>query len=281
MKLMTVMRESLKLYRKNWTDLLLALLLELVLRAMCLTPVVFLASPSLAALAWLCVPMYIFIALPARQNYALALQDMMDGGRVFSLRLVSTKDYGRKLLRGLIGTGKMLLWSALSIAGVSAMLAIYNGVVDGFSALRLFSQLGGGSTTDGVMMAVGAIAATCILPVIGCAVHSGVRHAEALGNRKLVKSRHGALAALWVLGLALLIPFAAVLLITMGNWALAFIAQIKTSLLTGLVIEPLGARAYVLAAAVLVLLLPVLPLKNMLPAVYLRGVKENKSNDAA
>ena len=42
----------------------------------------FLLLPGYTCLAWLSVPLYVLIALPARQNYALALQDMLHGGTV-------------------------------------------------------------------------------------------------------------------------------------------------------------------------------------------------------
>ncbi len=276
-----VLRDALRLYRKNLPDLLLTLLLELVLRAIALTPLLCLASPDLALGAWLCLPLYLLIALPARQNYALALQDMMQGGRVFSVQLISLENYGAKLLRGLLGLGKMLLWGALSIVGIGGMLAVYYGVVDGFTALRLFSQLGGGSTTDGVFLMVGVIAVTLLLPVLGCAVHSGHRHAVATGDKSLLRGHHGGLVALWMIGLALLLPFAAVLLFTMGEWALSFVRQLSSMLLSGNMSLSLGNRVYILLADVLLLALPVLPLKNLLPAVYLRHVKESKTDAAA
>ncbi len=280
MKIAATLRESLRLYQKNFSDLLLALLLELALRGICLAPLLCLVSKDFAWGAWACVPLYLLIALPARQNYALALQDMMNGGRVLGVRLVSTEDYVAKLLRGLLGTVKMLLWAALSIAGLSVMYAIYDGLVDGFTAMRLFSQLGGGSTVDGITLAAGGIALTLLLPIIGCAVHCGHRHAVALGDAGLTKGHRGKLIGLWAIGLALLLPFAAVVLITLGNWLMAFLSQLTSALMSGFKFEPLGARVYILAAAVVALLLPVLPLKNMLPAVYLRGVKESKTDAA-
>ncbi len=281
MKLTTAFRETLRLYKKNLPDLLLTLLLEMVLRAMCLAPLLFLASPETSALAWLCVPLYLLIILPARQNYAEALQGMLDGGRVFGLRLVSVENYGAKLLRGLLGAARLLLWSLPAIAGISAMLYIYNGAVDGFTAMRLFSQLGGGSTMSGIFVAVGIIAAALVLTVVGCAAHCGSRHAAALGDQTLLRGHRLNLTALWMLGLCLLLPFAAVLVITTGEWALSFVRQLGNALLSGQISLALGNRMYILLAAVLVLVLPVLPVKNMLPAVYLRHVKESNTDAAA
>lgn len=274
MKMKAVLQESLRLYRKNLPDLLLALLLELALRGICLAPMLFLAAEGLQWLAWLCVPMYLLIALPARENYALALQDMQQGGRVLSTQLVCPENYLKKLLRGLKGTLLMLLWAALPIAGVVAALMAYNGAVDFFTLLRILDQVGGGSSTAGIFRCAGVIAATFVLPLIGCAVHSGARHAIALGSRKLLRGHRGKLALLWVIGLVTLVPFMAVLLGCMGEYVIAFVSQLKNSLTSGIVFEPLGVRPLIVAAAAVVLLLPLLPLKNMLPAVYLRMAKE-------
>ena len=100
MQLKPVVKESLRLYKKNFAPLMLCLLVQGVLRFIALTPLLFLADKALAPLALLALPLYLLIALPARQNVALALQDMIGGGSVFSLRLLSTADYARSSCAG-------------------------------------------------------------------------------------------------------------------------------------------------------------------------------------
>ena len=73
----SVWKESFRLYKKNFGPLCLTLLVQLVLRAIALSPVLFLADKALAPLAFIAIPLYIFIVLPARQNYAIALQNML------------------------------------------------------------------------------------------------------------------------------------------------------------------------------------------------------------
>ena len=51
---------------------------------------------------------------------------------------------------------------------------------------------------------------TFLLPVIGCAVHCGNRHAAALEDRKLLRGKRLKLMVLWVLGFVVFLPFAAV-----------------------------------------------------------------------
>ena len=277
MKLKPVLKAALAEYKKNFPQLCLALLVELVLRAIALSPLVFLADKALAPLAYLAIPLYILIALPARQNYALALQDMMNGGSVFSLQLISTKDYARKLLRGVKGLVCILLWSLLTIAGVSLLYAAVMGLVDFITLMRIFSAIGG-TVMDGVMIVAAAVAASCLLIVLGCAVHSGARHAVALGNKKLLKGNRLRLIALWFLGCVLVVPFAAVVVAALGDYALTLIASLKNLQLPAFTLNV--KQAAMLIGGAVVLLVPVLPLKNLLPAVYLRKVKEARDAQA-
>lgn len=277
MKKAHVWRESIRLYKKNFPQLMLALLVELVLRAIALCPLLFRTDAALAPLAWLTVPLYLLIVLPARENYALALQDMLNGGSVFSVRLISTEQYGKKLLRGLKGTLCMLCWSALTIAGVGLLYAAVKGLVDGITLLRIFAAIGG-SVMDGVAIVAAAVAGSILIILLGCAVHSGTRHAIAMGDRKLMKGNRLRLTGLWFAGLVLVVPFVAVAVAALGDFALSLIHELKSLKLPAFTLN--FRQTLLLAGGALVLLCPVLPLKNLLPAVYLRGVKE-QDHDAA
>ena len=275
MKMKPVLKESLRLYKKNFGPLCLTLLVELVLRCIALSPVLFVADKALAPLAWLAVPLYLLIVLPARQNYALALQDMMNGGSVFTVQLISLKDYWKKLLRGLKGMVCLLMWSALTIVGLSLLYAAVMGLVDFITLMSIFKVIGG-NVVDGVMISAAAVAASMLLIVLGCAVHSGSRHAHAAGSKRLMKGHRLRLVALWFLGLVLVIPFAVVVAATFGSYASMLIAALKKLQLPSFSLTA-GQAGALLGGAVL-LLFPALPLKNMLPAVYLHMVKEK--NDA-
>ena len=67
----------------------------------------------------------------------------------------------------------------------------------------------------------------------------------------------------------------------LGDYALAFVRQMKDLLTTGMILAPLGARPWIVLAGAVVLLLPALPVKNMLPAVYLRAAAEEASDAQA
>ena len=277
MKVKPVLSDSLRLYKKNFGPLCLTLLVQLVLRAIALSPVLFLADKALAPLAFIAIPLYILIVLPARQNYVIALQNMLDGGSVFTPQLISVKDYWRKLFRGVKGMICMLLWSAVTITGVGLLYAAVRGLVDFITLMRIFSSIGG-NVMDGVMIVAGAVAASCLLIVLGCAVHSGSRHAIALGNKKLMRGNRLRLTALWFLGCILVLPFAAVVVYALGDYALSLVRELKNLKLPAFTLSVKQAALLIGGAAGL--LFPALPLKNLLPAVYLRKVKEARDAQA-
>lgn len=271
MKLKKFWTEALCLYKQHFADLMLAQLVQIVLRAMALTPLLFLADTTLAPLALLALPLYLLIALPARQNYADALQDMLSGGSVFSLQLLSPDDYGRKLLRGLKGTLCMLPWSALTIAGVTMLYLGFKRLTDGITLMSVFYAIGG-SVVDGVWIVLGALCSSTLLILLGCSVHCGSRHAFALKNRTLLRGNRLRLMGLWFLGTLLVLPFTAAAGFVLGDFARTAVAQLMNLQLPSLSLS--AGQLGVLTAAAAVLLLPVLPLRSMLPAVYLRSAKE-------
>lgn len=282
MKIRTVLWKSMKTWARHFGDLMGAYLIQAVLRTMCFVPLMFLWARGYEYLAWLCVPMYLLIALPARQNYALAMQDMLQGGRVLSPRLISFDGYFRKLWRGVKGTLKMAVWAALPLLAVTTLVQFYlgegvmSGTVmrafgimeqDGFSVMRWF-KLFGSDTVDGVKNVILAVGALCILPVIGCAAHCGVRHALALEDKKLLKGQRLKLTALWVLGFCIFLPCAAVVLFTLGSNLKLFVSGfVQMFLSQSITIPELGERLYVIGGAIVLLFIPLVPLKQLIPAV--------------
>ena len=277
MQLKPVVKEGLRLYKKNFAPLMLCLLVQGVLRFIALTPLLFLADKALAPLALLVLPLYLLIALPARQNVALALQDMISGGSVFSLRLLSTADYGRKLLRGLKGTLCMLLWSALTLSGVTLLFLSFKGLTDGFTLMGVFYVIGG-SVADGVWIVLGSLCASTLLILLGCALHSGSRHAAALGDKALLRGNRLRLMRLWFLGLTLVIPFVIVVIAVLGSFILTLPEALRNMQLPSLTLTASQWGMLLLGTATL--LLPLLPLKNLLPAVYLHMAKEARDAQA-
>lgn len=281
MKKKPVWKESLRLYKKNFGPLLLALLVQLVLRGIALSPLMFLADKQYACLAYAAIPLYLLIVLPARQNYALALQDMMNGGSVFTTQLICPKAYGRKLWSGLKGMICILLWSAVTIISAVLLYAAFVGYwgLDVITLMRICSTVGGGDIVNGLLLILGGIAASALLILLGCAVHSGARHALALGSKKLLRGNRLRLTALWFGGLVLVIPFAAVVVYALGDYALTMVNALKNfSFPSSFALNT--KQMTVLAAGAVVLLIPLLPLKSLLPAVFLRMVKEERDAQA-
>ena len=281
MKKKPVWKESFRLYKKNFGQLCLALLVQLILRGIALSPMLFLADKQYACLAYAAIPLYLLIALPARQNYALALQDMMNGGSVFSTQLICPKQYGKKLLRGVKGMIRILLWSVVTIVSAVLLYAAFVGHwgLDVITLMRICSSVGGGDIVTGLVLIMGGIAASGLLILLGCALHSGTRHAFALGNKKLLRGSRLRLMALWFSGLMLLVPFAAVVVYALGDYALTMLNALKSFSFPSSFALNAKQIALLIAGAV-VLLFPLLPLKNLLPAVYLRMVKEERDAQA-
>ena len=281
MKKKPVWKESFRLYKKNFGPLLLALLVQLVLRAIALSPMLFLADKQYACLAFAAIPLYLLIVLPARQNYALALQDMMNGGSVFTTQMICMKGYWRKLWRGVKGMLRILLWSVVTIVSAVLLYAAFMGHwgLDVITLMRICSSVGGGDIVTGLVLIMGGIAASALLILLGCALHSGTRHAFALGDKNLLRGSRLRLTALWFGGLVLLIPFAAVVVYALGDYALTMVNALKNfSFPSSFALNT--RQVAMLAAGAVVLLIPLLPLKSLLPAVFLRMVKEERDAQA-
>lgn len=282
MKIRTVIRESVRIYARNFGDLMLAFLLQALLRVMCLTPLLFLLSEQFPYLAWLCVPMFVLIVLPARQNYAIAMQDMLHGGSVFTPRLISTEKYFYKLWRGVIGLLKAAVWLALPVAAVLVMYQIYKGEGefarfvmslwgfegrDGITAMTWMSSFGDG-IVNGLKNILLIVASLFLLPVIGCMVHIGARHAVSLEDKSLLRGQRLKLWVIWVLSLMVFLPFVAVAGVTLGSNLKLFISGFAEMFLSkNINIPELGERLYLLVGAFVVLFLPMVPLKQLMPAV--------------
>lgn len=277
MKITSAWRDAWQVYRSHPGDALLTLLLEIILRLIALAPLLLLSTKATTPWALLSVPLYLLIVLPARQNAAEAMQDALAGERLFSIRLVSTAGYGRKLLQGLKQMGFLLLWGLLWIAATAFAIFAYAGTIDVFTLLRGLMTLGGGSSIQGAKIVIVIYCLTLLPLLIGLAFHSGSRHAIALGDKTLVKGQRGKILLLWLTGLVTIIPFALVTVVVGMNF-LSSLSQALANIGTGsMSLPPVGQNVYWILAALVVLLLPLMPIKQLLPAAYLRGVKEKKA----
>lgn len=276
MKLTRTLKDTLRLYGRNFGDCLLTLLLQVIFLLMALTPLVFLSNEATKPLALLCLPMYALIVLPARQNVAEAMQDVLGGGRLFGLRLISTENYWRKVGRGLWHALTLMLWGALLIGATMLVISVVTGkaiegLTDGFSLMRHMRALGGGSTEKGAVLVVAIYAATVLPLLLGCAFHSGTRHAYALGDRKLVRGKRLKLIALWLMGVLSALPFVVVSALLLRGPMAQLVSAVKALKFSNIDTAALGTSLLGVGVAALVLLLPTISFKQLLPAVFLRG----------
>lgn len=268
------------LYRRYFPQMMLGLLLQIVLRLIVATPLLFLAAPETRMLALLTLPLFALIVLPARQNAAEVMARLHQGYGFDLMGFVSFRDYGKKLLRGLKTTGLMLLWALPFIAATGFLAFVYGGktiegVTDTFTVLRTVINLGNHSlvktllpvsdtaTIRGVMAIIVMYLLTALPILIGWAFHCGSRHAAALG----VKLTHrGRVMGVWCLSLVTLVPF----IVAAGAVSMGFLKQLLSALSAigqgSFSLPPLEKNMWLLVAAFVVLLLPVIPLKQLLPA---------------
>ena len=277
MKFSSVLRRAFAVYREHFRALMMTLLLELVLRAIALAPLLFLAAPQTRPLALCCVLLAVFIVLPARQNAALAMQDALSGGSPFSLRLISMENYGRKLAHGLLSALRMILWGAPLIVGLALARWAWSGggSFDGFTLLRTIRTFGGDDLFRGMAYLAVIYLATLIPLLIGCAFHSGDRHAAALGDSRLPKGRRGALIGQWFAGLIVFVPFLVVAAFPCASLIQSLLAAVSEFFNTfDFALPAMGTPLAVLGALAVILLLPAIPLRTLMPAIYLRAAQD-------
>ncbi len=274
MKMSKILSKTAQVFFEKSGQGIVCVLVQLALRLMVAAPLLFLVTTEVPYLALLSIPLYLLIIPVARQNMAEAMQDAIAGGELLSTKLISTENYGRKFLRGLKQALLMLLWAALFIAATVVLLWAYAGQIDAFTLMRVVMDLGGGSFMNGIKLVLVIYAATALPIVLGCAFHSGARHAYALGDKKLIRGHRGGVMLVWLAGLVALIPFFAVV-----GWAgMDFVSGLVSALgnLGGgsIQLPSLGNKVYIIAAAAVVLLLPRLCFKQLMTAVYVRGLKD-------
>ncbi len=278
-------------YRRHFGPLMLMLLIEIILRLMVCVPLLFLATAQTRALALLCLPMFVLIVLPARSNAATAYVALQETGRLPLTQLVSFDHYGKKVAQGLKRTGLMLLWALPFLAVTGGALYLYKaeaipGVTDTFSLLQKLLNLGrsgaaafffGGIssiTVRGVLMLVLLYLLTLVPLIIGLGFHSGTRHGEALGNGKMIHGHRGQVLGCWLVGLVTLLPFLAA-----AGWICSdYVHQLMNALsnigMGSLSLPPLDSRAWLMGVALVVLLLPLIPFKQLLAACRVKVLQE-------
>ncbi len=273
MKISDAVRNAWKAYTRSPGDTGRFLLAEACLVLFCWTPLLFLTNGALAPGALLCLPLWILVRLPARMNAAGAMADALAGGRMGTLRLLDTGDYGRKLVCGLKRTGFLLLWSAPLLALAVLFRIHFSGEVDGFTVLRMIkNDLGGGDQMRGILVVALMLLATLLLVALGCAFHSGARHAWVRNRPGLVRGRHGRVMLAWGASLLSILPMLLAILTVILRY-LPVLSDLNGLLMNTVSLPSTRGTGIILGVGAL-LTVPLLPLRSLIPAAFVAGLEE-------
>ena len=171
-----------------------------------------------------------------------------------------------------------MVWGLPCLAVTVGMSMAYNGLVDAFTLMRFFMDLGGGKFTQGLLVGFGIYALTVVLLLVGMAFLSWRRHGDA---RKLpgsaVRGHRLGLLVANLAGALTYVPF----LVTVALIGRGYVSQLLAAisgLATGSVtLPPLTDNLYLVGIAFLVLLCPLLPLKALIPAAFAQALPSKKA----
>ena len=270
MRISTAFRNAFRVYTGHFGATLKFLAVETCMTLAVFTPALFLTDDSLKLFALAAVPLYVLLILWARVNAASVMRDALNGGTLFSYRLVEPGGYGRKLAYGLKRGLMLLFWAAPMIASLIIAKIYISGDTDGFTLMRAVKSFGGGNFTTGLLYVALIFLATVLLFGFGCAFHSGDRHAFVRENPKLVKGHHGRMALCWLCSLAAVLPLIIAGIVVLIRYLPAMAdptAVVKKEMelpSTKITVIILGVGA--------LLTMPLLPLRSLIPAAFVDGL---------
>ena len=287
MTIKKTMLESISRFKSSKGDLLRAQGMTLAVWAACLCPLLFLTCAPLKMLSLLCPLLLIFVALPMRQSTAEAVQAFLSGAPLATVAMLPLKDYWKKLARSLRMTGLLLLWLLPLLCLIGLPIYLDKVVsMDVMTLLNKLTQLGSGDYMRGIIRYVSVTLLTLLFPLFGLMFHSGTRHAYALGDRKLVKGRRWQIVGLWLSGLLFVLPVVlcvVALIAVIGVSAVRFTTEWFNNLMAVPSMAALMPPKWLLAVTAVsaVLMLVTNPMRSLLPAIFLRGLKEEQDHAAA
>ena len=275
MKISAAMKDAFRVFFGHFGASMKFLVVEACITLAAFTPLLFLTNDSLKMLALLAVPAYLLLVLWARVNAAAAMRDAYSDGSLFSYRLADPEGYGRKLLYGLKRGLMLLCWAVPLIASLVIAKNHISGEMDGFTLMRIIKDFGGGDLMTGVLYLVLILVAALILVAVGCAFHSGDRHAFVRNDPKLVKGHHGKIMLCWLCSLVALLPMIIAIIAVVIRY-LPLLGNL-TAILTKQMSLPSTKESLIILAAGAVLTLPLLPLRSLIPAAFVDGLEKEKN----
>ena len=251
------------------------LLTEACLLLICLAPMLFLSNAALTPFAFAAAVLWILIRIPARMNAAAAMRNSLQGGSLYGPDLISAGNYREKLIFGLKRAGFLLLWSIPLIALAIVVKIHFSGEVDSFTVLRMIkNDLGNGDQMRGICVLMLITLGSLLMLVIGCAFHSGARHAYAQGDPSLVRGHHGKVMLAWLASLMSILPMVIAIAVVVFRY-LPVVSNLA-GLLTGKINLPSTKGTLLILAVGAVLTVPLLPLRSLIPAAYVDGLRRKE-----
>lgn len=283
MKISQAFANARKVYKKAPVDVLKFFVVELCILLAAMTPLLFLCTPKLKFLALLTLPAFVLLVFPARMNAARAMKDGLRGGKLCTPRLIATDHYMSDVLCGCKRALLVLIWAIPLIVFVLFALNKYGfggGSTDGFTMLNEIKQFGGGNGTDdmikGIIYLILILAGVLLALVLGLGFHSGARHAYAGGNVKGICGNHGRNLACWICALVTLLPVIVATVIAVCRYTplLADMNKTVRGFMMGTISLPNTQTTLLILAAGAVLTLPLLPLRSLITAAFVDGLKK-------
>ena len=272
MKISAAIKDAFRVYTGHFGATIKFLIVEACFTLAAFAPLLFLSEGKLKWLALLAVPFYVLLVFWARVNAAGAMRDALNGGSLFNRGLAEPEGYGKKIVYGLKRALMLLCWAIPLIACLVIAFRHYYGI-DAFTALMSVMDFGGGNLVTGALYLALILVGTLAFLAIGCAFHSGDRHAFARGNLKLVKGHHGKIILSWLCSLIALIP----LIIAIVLAALRYVPVLNDLMSDALMQDiklPATKPTVIIIAIGAVLTLPLLPLRSLIPAAFVNGLEK-------
>ncbi len=250
------------------------LVTELSLTGMCLAPLLFLTEKGpLKYLALLAVPLWMLIKIPARLNAAAAMQDSLGTGKIFSLRLADPGNYGKKAGYAFARLGLLALWALPLILALLYAWEKYSGDTDGLTVLDMIYRFGGQDMKTGVIYLLMILSGLMILAALGAGFHSGDRHAFVLDQKGLLKGKRPKVLLCRICSLIFLLPL--IIAVVMVAFRYTPLLNDVSGVISGDVPRPSSRTTLIILGIGAVLTLPLLPLRSMVTAAYVNGLKKS------
>ncbi len=273
MKISQAFRKAYQTVSAQKGETLKFLLTELSVTAMCLAPLLFLTEKGpLKTLAALSALLWLLVKVPARLNAAAAMQDSLGEGKLFSLRLADPGNYGKKAGYALSRMGLLVLWALPLIAALAYAWDKYSGETDGLTVLNMIYDFGGQDMKTGMIYLLLILAGLMLLAALGAGFHSGDRHAFALDRKGLLKGKRTGVLLCRICSLVFLLPL--ILAFVAVAFRYAPLLNDISGVVAGDVPRPSSRTTMLILGTGAVLTLPLLPLRSMVTAAYVNGLKD-------